>query len=271
MPRMSPLATIPYFPQPVWETDWIRVQAWDVLVVLGVVAGVVVASRAAARIGRDPRVVQDFAPWVILSGFVFAHLVHVFFYEPSLLDDPLNLLIIWSGVSSFGGFLGAAVCIPVFFRLRRESFWDYADPLALGMAVGWGVARVGCFLAHDHKGSYSDFFLAVDFPGGARHDLGLYDAILTFALVPLAVGVMRTPRGRRGAVFAVVCGGYALVRFFLDFLRATDIERADLRYLGLTPAQYGAVALLGFAGFALWRSRATPGSEPDLRASQQPG
>ena len=35
-----------------------------------------------------------------------------------------------------------------------------------------------------HRGA-SDFFLAVQFPGGSRHDLGLYEAILTAGIAVL--------------------------------------------------------------------------------------
>ena len=42
---------------------------------------------------------------------------------------------------------------------------------------------------------------------------------------------------------AVILLMYAPVRFGFDFLRAPDVRFADSRYLGLTPAQYGVIAL----------------------------
>src|SRR5204862_179026 len=53
---------------------------------------------------------------------------------------------------------------------------------ALAVAPGWMVARLGCFSVHDHPGVLTSFPLAVQFPGGARHDLGLYDAIALAAI-----------------------------------------------------------------------------------------
>jgi phosphatidylglycerol:prolipoprotein diacylglycerol transferase len=48
---------------------------------------------------------------------------------------------------------------------------------------------------------------------------------------------------------------YGAGRFLLDFLRADDVVYADARYLGLTPAQYAALALLAYAAWALARRR----------------
>ena len=36
---------------------------------------------------------------------------------------------------------------------------------------------------------------------------------------------------------------YGILRFILDFFRATDIVHADARYLGLTPGQYFGIVL----------------------------
>lgn len=252
------LALIPYIPQPVWETPWFRIQLWDVLVATGVLTGAWIASRCARSIGRDPAVIFDLAPWVVLAGFAMAHWVHVFFYEPSLLEqDPWNLIYIWSGLSSYGGFLGAAIALPLFFRSRKLRFWEYADSLAVGMAVAWGIARVGCFFAHDHIGKPSEFFLAVDFPNGARHDLGLYDAILSFALAGVCWTLFRR-RSRVGLTTSVLFIGYAAVRFGLDFLRSVDLAQSDLRYAGLTPAQYGSIVLAGLGVYGVIRSRRAP-------------
>ncbi|GMV43950.1 MAG: hypothetical protein AMXMBFR64_56660 [Myxococcales bacterium] len=252
------LAVIPYYPQPKVDFGWISFEAWGVLVAVGFLTGVFLAMRGARRMFLDDRVISDYGLWAFVGGFTGAHLVHVFFYEPELLAEKWwFVFVIWSGMSSFGGFLGAAVATIIFFRRRTDSFWHYADPLALGMGPAWAIARVGCFLAHDHRGSLSDFPLAVDFPGGARHDLGLYDSILTWVLT-IVIYVVARFRPRYGVLAGILCFGYAVVRFFFDFLRATDIEKADTRYLGLTPAQYGAVALAAFGAYLLWRSRRMP-------------
>jgi len=95
----------------------------------------------------------------------------------------------------------------------------------------------------------SNFWLAVNYSGGlarwsplggARHDLGLYESILGFALfIIFAFLFKRLVKMRWGLVAILSSLGYAIVRFFLDFLRATDLPGSDIRYAELTPAQWG--------------------------------
>jgi phosphatidylglycerol:prolipoprotein diacylglycerol transferase len=118
-----------------------------------------------------------------------------------------------------------------------------------GFAPGWIVARAGCFFAHDHPGWRSGFVLAVAYPGGARHDLGLYEMLLAAVIT----GVLYLVGRRRrfvGFSTALVLAIYAPARFLLDFLRAED-----RRYLGLTPAQYLCGVMLVIAAVLIARAR----------------
>jgi len=227
-----------------------------VLTALGVITAVYLAGRAAQRMGRDPQVLTDFAVVGVLTGVVTGHLVHVLLYHPDELVLSWQALKIWEGLSSMGGLLGGILAALVWFRWKRIRFADYADALALGIAPGWGVARVGCFTVHDHPGVRSDFFLAVNMGGVPRHDLGLDEALLLFALGALLWTLHRRGllRGRLLPLLAVL---YGVGRFLLDFLRARpgDVPYADARYAGLTPAQYIVVALVAYGAYRLARPR----------------
>ena len=120
------------------------------------------------------------------------------------------------------------------------------DAGVFGFPFGWLFGRTGCFITHDHPGRVTDFFLAVDNYRGAgepRHDLGLYEVFWSIAVVALFLFLARTRR-RPGFYMALFCLLYAPVRFGLDFLRATPEHGGDIRYAGLTPGQYGSIALL---------------------------
>jgi phosphatidylglycerol:prolipoprotein diacylglycerol transferase len=90
----------------------------------------------------------------------------------------------------------------------------------------------------------------VDFPGGARHDLGLYEAVVLLAIAGL---LWRLWAGRRltGRLLGLLAVLYGAARFLLDFLRASDVPYADARYAGLTPAQYGSVLLVTWGAWRL--------------------
>ena len=258
---------IPFFELPSLKLGPFTLQVFGVFAALGVFVGAKIAMRAAERDGLDPQPLGDYAMWGVGSGIVVGHLVHLFLYHPEELTSPWRLFAVWEGLSSFGGLLGAVIAAVVYFRRRRIRLGDYADAFALGIAPGWGIARLGCFAIHDHPGVKTDFFLAVRFPDGARHDLGLYDAIALFAIGAVA-WALRAAGRMRGRLLAVVALLYGTQRFLSDFLRATDVAYADARYLGLTPAQYFCFALWAYAVWQLaGRPRGAAAARPPLRAS----
>lgn len=257
-------ALIPYFELPTLHLGPFTIQAFGIFAALGVYLAVRVAASAAGKRGLDPKPVVDYAVWGVLAGVVVGHLVHLFLYHPEELRQPIRILQFWEGLSSFGGLLGGVVAAAVFFRARGLRFHDYADAFALGVAPGWGVARIGCFVVHDHPGVLTDFPLAVAFPGGARHDLGLYDAIVLFAIAGVLAWLARR-RLLEGRLMAVLAVLYGVSRFLLDFLRASDVAYPDARYYGLTPAQYFCFLLLGYAAWLFRSGRGAGARAPGRR------
>jgi phosphatidylglycerol---prolipoprotein diacylglyceryl transferase len=258
------LAVIPWFELPTLSLGPVTIQSFGILSALGILAAVSLCARAARQLGKDPQVILDYSVFGVIAGVVVGHLVHLFAYHSEELANPWRVLKIWEGLSSMGGLAGGVIAAIVFFRMKRIRFHDYADAFALGVAPGWGVARLGCFSVHDHPGVKTDFFLAVRFADGPRHDLGLYEAILLFAIGALLWTLHRRGvlRGRLLAVLAVI---YGIGRFFLDFLRASDVAYPDARHLGLTFAQYAAVALVGYAAWAFVKQRPGAVAAPAAR------
>ncbi len=211
--------------------------------------------------GKDPQVILDFAIVGVLAGVVGGHLVHLLAYHPEELQDPLRIFKFWEGLSSMGGLGGAIVAAAVWFRRKRVRFRDYADAFALGMAPGWGIARIGCFTVHDHPGVHTAFPLAVRFADGPRHDLGLYEAIVLLSIGAL-LWILHRRGALRGRLLPLLGLLYGVARFLLDFLRASDVPYADARHHGLTFAQYFAVGLVVYGVWALVRRAPQRFAEP---------
>jgi phosphatidylglycerol:prolipoprotein diacylglycerol transferase len=249
-----PIATISWFLLPNLSLGPFTLQSFGLLSAAGILVGMQLAARSARQDGLDPRVVLDFSVIAVAGGIVGGHLVHLVFYHPEELADPLRILKVWEGLSSMGGLAGAIIAAAIWFRRRGLAFGPFGDAWALGLAPGWGIARLGCFSVHDHPGVRSDFWLAVDFPGGARHDLGLYEAILLFALAALLSSLRRAGR-LRGRLLPLLAVAYGAGRFLLDFLRARpgDLIYADGRQLGLTFAQWFCLGLLAWGTARLAR------------------
>lgn len=243
---------IPYFDLPVYHVGPVPIDPWGTLVCIGFVLGLEMARARGIKLGLDVRDVVDGIVFTVLSGFVVGHLVHVLAYNPHQLEEQgvMALLRVWAGFSSFGGFLGAVLGITLFYKvIRKRPFWPHADTVMFGFPFGWLFGRLGCFSVHDHIGRPTSSFLGVQFPGGTRYDLGLLEAIVAFGIAMTFLVLARKPRVA-GTFTAVWCLIYAPARFGLDFLRNTDLRNADVRWSGLTPAQWGCILMFG-AGLAL--------------------
>jgi phosphatidylglycerol:prolipoprotein diacylglycerol transferase len=242
---------IPYPDIPALELGPIEIRAFGVLVAIGILIGSWVTVRHARKRKLNEKELHAAITWLLVGGFLMAHFVALFAYEPErVLREPWSILRFWSGLSSFGGFLGAFIGLYLFTRRRKLPFGPYADVIALGLLLGWIFGRAGCYTAHDHPGVHTDFFLAVKYPDGPRHDLGFYEMLFTIALFAVFEVVRRRPMPA-GRLAALIGMSYAPVRFGLDFLRT-----ADVRYLGLTPAQYACIGLFAFCIYAFVRTAA---------------
>jgi len=231
----------------------LKIHVFGILVACGILVGSKLTRDRGRELGLTDEKVNSMITTVLICGFLFSHFFDVFAYQMSG-ETPTLWQWVWpfSGISSFGGFAGALGGLFYWCRRNKQAVMRYADSLAYGLAAGWAFGRAGCFTAHDHPGRLTDFVLAVKYPGGTRHDLGLYECMWATAVAILFAIMKRRGNQPLGIYVAILSTAYAPVRFFLDFFRATDVHGADPRYFGLTPGHYASIAVL-VAGVFLCR------------------
>ncbi len=259
--------------------DHLTIGVFGFLAVIAVLVGIQAAIRVyAVQKDLDEWVFRDEIFWVLIFGFIISHWVSVIFYFPEKLqENPWVLLMVWNGLSSVGGFFGAFIGMNWFLRRERQPILVYADGNMFGLLIGMCFGRLACAWVHDHPGKIVEpnTFLAVGpwpcrCPEGPslpeccsaaqavwRWDLGLFEflVILGLTLVIYFVWDWRTaPPGRLTGWVAAV---YGPTRFLLDFLRETEAGRGvanpDLRFFGLTAAQYFSLAIFAAGVYLLVR------------------
>lgn len=223
-------------------------------------------QRWARKAALDADATRALITAVLVWGFISAHVFDTLAHRrEELLARPWLLVEIWNGIWSYGGFAGALIGFVIVLRRRRLPYLPYADALAMGLAPGWIFGRAGCSIAHDHIGRLTHFVLAVPYPAGhepagLRHNLGFYEFLYAIGITALMYFLARKPRPV-GFLIGVMAIAYAPMRFFLDFLRATDLGASDPRYSGLTLSQYLSIATLLIGLGVVCRAR-NRGSSP---------
>lgn len=225
----------------------LKIHPFGVMVAIALVAGYQLGIRRALKTGLDLKIYADAGIWAIGIGFVISHLFWAFFYNYRLvMENPLILLMIWQGISSFGGFFGGAFGGWLYLRKKDVPPLTYLEPMLFGFVPAWVIARFGCTIAFDHPGRTTSFFLGMaDGSGIVRHNLGLYEALWTIVIAVILYALKNT-YPFRGFHSAVVFLLYSPVRFYFDSLRT-----ADVTYLGLTPGQYFSVIVFAVGIYLL--------------------
>ncbi|MGR9117357.1 MAG: prolipoprotein diacylglyceryl transferase, partial [Gammaproteobacteria bacterium] len=248
----------PYLEAGPWQIGHYTVYMFGLMVWLGLLIATTIAIRRAILLFLDVHHFNRMLLWSGLTGLFTSHAFVIWIdYPNNEFFDLFKILDIFNGLSSAGVMLGFFLGMSVYVYRHNLDFFRYADAATWGGVHGWILARTGCAFAHDHPGKYTDAWFSVRWPLDhpdqrfnpasflGRHDLGLYEMLLV--LVILILLYMTNAQGQRfpGFTVALTFTVFAPARFLMDFLRVNDI-----RYAGLTPAQYVTVFML-LGGLAL--------------------
>lgn len=238
---------VPCLPRLVLHIGSIEVAAPTVLMLLAVPLGYEVAVRRGRRLGWPRPLCTFLVAWSTVAVLVGAHVGSVVFSDAAVLRHPLLLLARDRGLGSAGGFLGAVVGGFIANWSKRRSARDaleFFDIAAFAFPFAWLLMRSACALDQNHVSAVMTCWLCVNFPSGARLDLGLLEFLYTGFLAALFVLLRRLPLPA-GATLGLLCVLYGPARFGFDTLRVSDH-----RYMGWTAAQFVCVAMT-LAGAAL--------------------
>ncbi len=123
------------------------IHPFGLLVATGVIIGTFLATRRARRLGFDVDRLNSFITWMLLLGFAGGHMLDEIFYHPKeLVKEPLKLIKLWDGLSSFGGFAGALIGILLwkFYEANKvRELKTKSQPIALISGAAAGGALYG--------------------------------------------------------------------------------------------------------------------------------
>ena len=269
-----PLFTIPFpvIDPVIFELGPVAVRWYALAYIAGIVFAVWYAKRLVAiprlwEAGQppaNPSQIDDLLLWSTLGVILGGRLGYVLFYSPAhFLENPAEILALWSGGMSFhGGFLGVVVACWLYARrhgIRPDRLIDLA---ACGVPVGLGLGRLANFINAELYGRTTDVAWAMVFPGGGpepRHPSQLYEAVLEglvlFVVLRIAshrFGALARP-GLCSGIFAIV---YGASRILVEFVREPD---GHIGYLAGGWLTVGMVLSLPLIAVGIWliaRSRA---------------
>jgi len=234
---------------------------WYALFILG---GILSATWLVCRIfqarGYDPELALDAAPWIVFAAIFGARAYYVLLEIDRFARDPLGAFNVRSGgLTIHGAIVGGAIALVIYTRLHGQSFWNWADMIVPGLALGQALGRWGNWANQEAFGTPTSLPWAVHIDPARRppgyetsetfHPTFLYESIWSLAFCAVLTWlVVRQPLGLRfgsGHVAGIYLIGYGAIRLVLESIRT------DSLYIGPLPAAYWLSFALIAAGAAI--------------------
>ena len=266
---MSLLAAIPSPSSGTLDIGPLTLNAYGLMIAIGVVVAVQIAGRrAAARGAGNVDDLSSIAVWAVPAGIVGARLYHVITDADRFAGRWLDAFRIWEGGLGIWGGVAVGVVVGL-WRARVRGL----DPVViLGCAapaipVAQAIGRWGNWFNQELFGGPTTLPWALEVspetavsagyaPGTTFHPTFLYESLACLAIAGVLVMVDRRRRPDPGRLFAGYVALYTFVRFLIEGLRIDEARS----WAGLRLNQWVAAAVFLAAVGWLSFGRPRPGS-----------
>ena len=221
------------------ELGPLRLNAYGLMIALGVILAVRIAGRGLER--RNAGTVDDFsavAMWAVPAGVIGARLYHVATDWDRFSDNLGDIAKVWQGGLGIWG--GIALGVPVGMWAARRRGLHVATVVTVaapGIAAAQAVGRWGNWFNQELFGKPTELpwalrvseskTVAAGFdPGTTFHPTFLYESVWCALLCLVLLYVNKHGSLKPGRVFWLYAAGYTAMRFFIEGLRIDKAHEA---------------------------------------------
>ncbi len=245
----------------------LSMSSYAALIGLGIILALAVTCLEARWRGSDVVKSMDAALWALVAGIIGGRAVYVAIYWPYFSSHTREIFSLSQGGLAFqGAFVAGVVGLLIYSLWTNTAFWELADTVAPGLALGQAVGWIGCLCAGCGYGLVTRGVLACDLRDiygimAYRYPTQILISLLNLAIFVLIFALGRMPLHRRptpGLTAALYLALNSAGLFFLEFLRADEtLYFGTLRWTQAVEALECAVALLTLVLLWIRRKRAS--------------
>ena len=215
----------------------------------------------------DPELASSLVLTAVAGGLVGARLLLILEEWNNFIRFPWDFIFSGAGFSWYGGFLGGTLAVVWWVRRKGIPWLKTADISAPALALGYGIGRIGCFLAGDGTwGKVTDVPWGVAFtnaifgwvdpitgipypPGVKVHPTQIYELIQSLVVFGI-VWLLRKKTFAPGTIFWLYLTLTGSMRFTVEFWRMNRVVG-----LGMTEYQWISIVLVALGLWQILRVR----------------
>ncbi len=274
------------------EWDWdpvlfsiggLEIRYYGLMWALAIFMGAKFFDNFCSREGLKKEISESIFIYGTLGTMLGARIGHCIFYEPEVyLIAPWRIItdIRNGGMASHGAAIGLLVGLWLFSRNWKLPYIWSLDRIMIPVGIGGAAVRLGNLFNSEIFGEATTMpwgfkFLRSrtwinDYSPLACHPTQLYEALCYFVtFIILLVMYYRFDAGRKrpGAIFGVGLLGTFLTRFFLEFIKTTQVDFEDGMFLDM--GQWLSIPFVALGLYVLYRAYTNP-SPQDLTQKDKP-
>lgn len=220
---------------------------YGIIIGIGVLAGIVMATFLAKKTGQNPDTYYDLALYAVVLSVIGARIYYVVFSWDSYKDDLLSIFNIrQGGLAIYGGVIAAIITVAVYGKIKKIPFGLLADTAGPGLILGQIIGRWGNFFNREAFGDYTDNLFAMQLPENAVrssdltgtmiehaeiidgiryiqvHPTFLYESLWNVGVLVIMLLWIKHKKFD-GQVFLIYLFGYGVGRFWIEGLRTDSL------------------------------------------------
>ena len=242
----------------------LRLNAYGLMIALGVIVAVRIAGRSAERIGQGTTEdISAIAMWAVPAGVLGGRLYHVLTDYEKFQGRWFDAIKIWQGGLGIWGGVTAGVAVGWWCARRRGlDAWWIISCAAPAIAIAQAIGRWGNWFNQELFGRPTTLPWALKVSSSVAEKAGyaasttfhptfLYESVGCVVLAWLLIRIERRLSPARGRLFAWYVVGYTVLRFGVEGLRIDTAHHVG----GLRLNQWVAVGVCAVAVLFLVNDR----------------